>query len=395
MRIIQVVLLLHLTIVGNAQERFKKGEIIDSIPVSTVGKENFALYLPNSFDASKPSPILFIFEPAARGKIGVKTFIEASEKYGHILVCSNNSRNGPYNRNFDIANRLFDYAFTQFNIDKNQIFLAGFSGGSRLASAIAVLTDQINGVIACGAGFSLEPSHRPSFQKFSYAGICGDRDMNYTEMIQAKGYLQKLNFTNTLFTYKGDHKWPPSEQILQAFEWLEIRSHIKGIKTRNTKEIIESYQKNYELAYAAENNNEPVLAVENYERILTTYGKLLELDSINSKFKNIYKSKAYKTRLKSISKAFDKEAKLSNTYYLRFTKDYLNPDNSDMTWWKKEMDKLKEESSDPEMNKMLDRLRFKVFAMAFSRNNPNLHKSNEKQIRFCKDLCKLVYPEFK
>ena len=37
--------------------------------------------------------------------------------------------------------------FSDFNIDSKRIYTAGFSGGSRLASAIAVLTDQIQGVI--------------------------------------------------------------------------------------------------------------------------------------------------------------------------------------------------------------------------------------------------------
>ncbi|GAA4271027.1 hypothetical protein U6A24_03935 [Aquimarina gracilis] len=394
MRLLIVIVILHVGILGNSQPNFEKGKIVDSIPIEVNSKETFALYLPTSFEPSKLSPVVFIFEPAARGKIGIKPFIEASEKHGHILICSNNSRNGPYAKSFDIANRLFKYALANFNIEKDLVFLAGFSGGSRLASAIAVLTNQIAGVIACGAGFSLEPSHRPSIQKFSYAGICGDQDMNYTEMIRAKGYLQKFNFSNTLFIYPGDHKWPPSEQITRAFDWLEIQSHLKGIATKTQTEIVKSYVKNYEFAYAAETNNKHIKAVENYERILTTYGTILQLDSIGSKLKKILKSKEYKTSLKSISKAFDKEDKLTKMFYERFNEDYPNPDNSDLNWWRKELDKLKK-TEDQEMNKMVTRLRYKIFAMAFSRTNPNLHQSSDKQKQLCRDICKIVYPRFK
>ncbi len=394
MRVFIAILLLHISFFGTAQHIFEKGKIIDAVPVSVDSKETFALYLPTSFETSKTFAVTFIFEPAARGKIGIKPFIEAAEKYECILICSNNSRNGPYARNFDIADRLFEYVFANFNIEKDQVFLAGFSGGSRLASAIAVLTNQITGVIACGAGFSLQPSHRPTIQKFLYAGICGDRDMNYTEMVQAKGYLQRINFSNTLFTFSGDHKWPPSEQIVRAFDWLEIQSHLKRIKTKTVEEILEGYKKSYELAFAAEIANKQMLAVENYERMLTSYQTLLDIDSIRSKLKTLHKSKAYKASLKSVSKAFDKEAKLTTMFYQHFTKDYVDPDKSDLNWWKKEFEKLKE-STDPEMNKMMDRLRFKVYAMAFSRKNPNLYQSNQKQKRFCENLSKIIYPNSK
>ena len=136
----------------NGQNAFEAGKLTDSIPVSNTFNETFALYLPASFVASKASPILFIFEPAGRGRLGVETFIEVSETYGHILVCSNNSRNGPYERNLNIAANLFDHIFSSFNINEDQMYFAGFSGGSRLAWALAFAAGNITGVIACGAG---------------------------------------------------------------------------------------------------------------------------------------------------------------------------------------------------------------------------------------------------
>ena len=85
----------------------EKGMIIDSIAVSKATNETFALYLPKSFMENEPQPIVFIYEPLGRGAVGIQPFIPASEKYGLILVCSNNSKNGPYDRNFTISNNLF------------------------------------------------------------------------------------------------------------------------------------------------------------------------------------------------------------------------------------------------------------------------------------------------
>jgi hypothetical protein len=80
----------------NAQQTYEPGKLMDSIPVSNTSNETFTLYLPTNFEASKESPILFIFDPGGRGSIGVETFIKASEAYGPILVCSNDSWNAPY-----------------------------------------------------------------------------------------------------------------------------------------------------------------------------------------------------------------------------------------------------------------------------------------------------------
>jgi len=141
--------------VGLAQETlWPKGVILDSIAVGTETSETFALYLPQQFDQTKPHPIVFIFDPSGNGKRGILPFAASAEKYGYILVCSNASRNGPFAENLRIAEDLFERLFSLFSVNEKRIYTAGFSGGSRLASTIAVLGKTIQGVIACGAGFA-------------------------------------------------------------------------------------------------------------------------------------------------------------------------------------------------------------------------------------------------
>ena len=50
------------------QTNLEKGKVIDSIRVNENTNETYALYLPTSFNANEPSSIVFIYEPAARGK---------------------------------------------------------------------------------------------------------------------------------------------------------------------------------------------------------------------------------------------------------------------------------------------------------------------------------------
>ncbi|MHA7058263.1 alpha/beta hydrolase [Aquimarina sp. M1] len=369
--------------------------MIDSVLISDKTKETFAMYLPNSVDKSAALPIVFIFDPGGQGKRGIAPFIKTSEAYGYMLVCSNHTKNGPYDRNFEITNRLFEFVFANFRIKQNEMYVSGFSGGSRLASAIAVLTGRVAGVIACGAGFSQEQSHIPTFQKFSYVGVCGNRDMNYQEMIRAKGYLQKLKFTNTLITYDGNHTWPSDDQILKAFDWLEIQAHLKGIKEKEAYEIYKSYEEVYHNALKAQKENNLLIAVENYERALITYDPFYDVDSVASRLNNIIESKSYKKLLKKVAQVFKKEKELTKKLTTRVFEAYKQPDKIDIFWWKKELTKLKklDKKEDSETKKMLERLRFHIFVTSYTANKNSVTKANKKQKELTNILRKLLKTE--
>ncbi len=370
-----------------AQITFKKGVVIDSVEVLNTTGESFALYLPKSFDTTKPSSIIFVFEPAARGAVGVAPFTEAAETYGHIIVCSNNSKNGPYEKSFQFANTLFDHVFSTFTINESEMYVAGFSGGARLASAIAVLTDRFVGVIACGAGLSADPSHIPSVQSFAYVGICGNEDMNYREMLNNKGFLEKTGLKNTLITYNGEHRWPPKDQINKAFRWLSIATDT------HKESWVTNFNAEYQEADLLKANNEQLLAAENYDRLLRFYSSHFSLDTVKTSYLTLTGSKPYKTEVKALQMALAKEDEWSKRLFDRFNKDIQSPKSVNMSWWRKEFEKLKklEEKGAKQQKKMIKRLRFSLFAAAYSRGNPNLYSSNNGQLEFCKKIRNLIY----
>lgn len=389
-----LLLLLCSGAIVNAQQ-FKTGVVLDSIPVANSSNETFTLYLPKAHNPNQLSSLLIVFSPSGNGEEGIKTFVKAAETYNYILVCSNNSRNGLLDGNIAVAQGLFNHIFSNFNIHPNRFYLAGFSGGSRLATAIATGSDHVAGVIACGAGFASVPSYIPSTQNFVYAGICGDRDMNYKEMVNAKSYLKRIKFRNTLFTFDGGHMWPPNEQIMMAFDWFEIESLKKGHLQKPDGEVLKSYSKNIERAKIALKNNQHLLAAEYYERTVNTYGSLFNLDSVRQKLQNIRKNKAYTSTLKFRKKAFEKEAVLTPFFLKRFDSDFESPEKANLKWWEREFEKLKKPSAKThsETAKMIERVRFKVFVAAYMKNNSDSFKPKEKQVAFCKALVSQLYPK--
>src|SRR3954464_5144486 len=69
------------------------GVVHSSVPVAAEPSNSYALYLPSAYSPAKRWPLLLVFDPFARGEVSVKLFHDAAEKYGFIVVGSNNSRN--------------------------------------------------------------------------------------------------------------------------------------------------------------------------------------------------------------------------------------------------------------------------------------------------------------
>ena len=376
-------------------KKYERGKIIDSVMVSSTSAESIAIYLPNAYTADSQSSIVFIFEPMARGKIGIQPFVKASEKYNHILVCSNNSRNGPYDRNMQIADRLFRQVLSEFNVNPRRIYVAGFSGGARLASTIAVVTGQMQGVIACGAGFSGNQMLYQNNSEFSYAAIVGDQDMNYIEMYKNKDYLKTLNISNELFVFEMNHKWPSQEQILEAFSWLELEAYRKGLIELDIEKIKDFYINYYTKSKHLEERDQLLLARDSYERIRRNYQTYFKVDSVSQRIDALESNPELKKEVKELKKIMDEEIRLSQMFSDRFSED-LNRKTTDLEWWKAKIEGLKKEKLKVNDNrkKMLNRLLYKIYAMAIEKVSVGDRVEHIDQSVLCYDICLLVYPKY-
>src|SRR5262249_40110872 len=152
---------------------------------------------PSNYSAAQRWPIVYVFDPAARGALAVERMKGAAERYGFIIVGSNNSRNGPWKPEIEAAQAISDDTHMRFSIDDARVYFAGFSGGARVASRIAMLCKCAAGVMLNGAGFPLgEPPPRdPTFPVFA---AVGDVDFNYPEVTRLDQTLNSLGYVHTL-----------------------------------------------------------------------------------------------------------------------------------------------------------------------------------------------------
>jgi pimeloyl-ACP methyl ester carboxylesterase len=205
---------------------FPKNQVIDTVRCRNSASQSYALFLPAQFDAKKSWPVILIFDPSGRGRTGVSAFTEAGGKYGFILACSNNSRNGPMADNFTAAASMLQDINEKFSIDQKRIFAAGFSGGSRFALSLAVKDKRIAGVIGCGAGLPGDRNLHPSKNStFLYFGLAGNRDMNYIEMHDLPEFFSSQTSVISYFrSFDGGHEWPLPALTTEAVEWLILQS---------------------------------------------------------------------------------------------------------------------------------------------------------------------------
>jgi hypothetical protein len=368
-----------------------KGSITDSISVGGPENDSYALYLPQSFRHGELSPIVFIFHPAAQGRHGLLPFLGASEKYGYILVCSNDSKNGPYDGNYEISNRLINKVLTDFNIDPSRIYAAGFSGGARLASSIAVLSGQIQGVIACGAGFS--PNEMTIEPGFSYAAIVGNRDFNYSELLKTRGWLDKLNFPNELFEFELRHQWPDTSQVQKAFKWLQMEAYRKGVLPVDPATVMSIYRDFYQHAREYERKGQWLWAAAEYERIIRNFSRYYELDSIQRFKEDIKSGKFYKGQRRQLLRSLETENEVLLRYHEQLS-GTLAAGSTDISWWERELGRLRTRYGDTDQysRNMLERVLSTVSAIAFEAVTGISESVPIDQKIFCYDLCILAYP---
>ncbi len=379
-----------------AQPMQEIGKILDSIPVTKTSGETFALYLPTTFNPKSTHPILFIFDPVARGKVGIRPFISSSEKYGIILICSNNLKNGPYEKNFGIANNLFDHVFENYKVDTGQMFLTGFSGGSRLATAIATLSNQFAGVVGCGAGFSPNPSHIPSTQNFLYAGICGVEDMNYLEMLANDEYLSRLDFEHTVISFNGGHQWPPADQIDKAFDWMYLKIQRSNGSLKVDNAMKQQLEDRLNQVRSYKDGGEYLLASEHYKRLLETYPTALLSDSISSDYRALLDSKEHQAATKERNQVMSLEKKISQKFFNRLPSELENDKDLNWRWWTKEIERLDKLKSggNKEEQQMVARIKYALMAYMYEQWVANSElKQNESIKNTFQRFRELLYPK--
>ena len=197
------------------------GVVIPKVICMTQPEQSYALYLPSNYTREKLWPIVYAFDPGARGEMPVELMKGAAERYGYIVVGSNNSQNGPWKLEAEAAQAMARDAQARLAIDNQRAYLAGLSGGARFASALAQRCKCAMGVLMSGAGFAPGSPPAPGGAFGVFAAV-GTFDFNYPELVELDAQLETLHYAHALRRFDGIHEWAPAGVMNEALAWFRL-----------------------------------------------------------------------------------------------------------------------------------------------------------------------------
>jgi hypothetical protein len=299
------------------------GKVIDTI--NCTAGQSYALYVPTTYQPDQPMPLLLCFDAHARGSLPVRAYRQLAEETGCIIAGSNTSKNGmEINSSVQTATTMLADIRSRLNIDAGRVYACGFSGGARVASAVAVISGGIAGVIGCGAGFAQLPQ-KPA-GKFHFVGVAGDADFNLPELLVLNEQLQQAGFPHTFIPFRGRHAWPTAGVFRLALYCLI--NDLNGKGNGDMHELAGTYA----TQLAAE--GKPAAAVRFLDEVVASTKANAANTVLQQQSSTLTASSAYRQQLAEEQKVRQDESRICQELGARVMSEDLN-------WWRHTYDDLK------------------------------------------------------
>jgi tetratricopeptide (TPR) repeat protein len=322
-------LLLLVSTIGKAQTTsngmLPRGLLIEKVACQNDAAQSYALYLPASYTPEKKWAALYIFDPFARGKVAVEIFHEAAEKYGVIVIGSNNSQNDlSAEKLSEIITSLWKDSHARFSIDEKRVYAAGLSGGARVANYFAISCHGcLAGVIACSATFTPKfPLDKPL--PYAIYGTTGVDDFNYPELVTTFKKLKENGTTNHLAIFDGRHGWLPKELTFDALEWLNLQAMESARMPTDKSFVDEILAKQMNQAQTLLQHGETLEAARLYEAMVNDFKDISDTKSAADKLSEIRAQKSYQQALTNEERAFTEQQRAAQRIF-SLGADLLDP----------------------------------------------------------------------
>lgn len=211
-------------------------ELVDPETVATMSdildadaKINWQVYVPETYDSSKPSGILVYVSPKPRGQMpnGWRPLFDEENL---IFISADQSGNKVLTKRRMLFAALAPYVLAQtYKIDPSRVYVSGFSGGGKVASIAAIqFANLFTGAIyICGVEFwsNIPPELQPRVMSNRYVFLTGGRDFNRDLTKKVYGRYERAGVPNIhLMDIAGmGHDEPGREDFRDAIHYLDQR----------------------------------------------------------------------------------------------------------------------------------------------------------------------------
>lgn len=218
-----------LPLFGQSEPPFPTGQVVPKVVCADQPRLSYALYLPKNFRADQQWPVLFGFSPSGQGEEPVRLFQQAAERFGWIVVGSNNSRNGALRPAVEASDALWKDVNARFRVEPKRSASVGFSGGARMALRLALKhPKQFNGLISIGA-FGTSDGLLTGLGHLHFFLAGGLEDFNHWELCKGHDELLSRRWKIWADRFDGGHRWPPEDTAQMALAFLQLGAARDGL----------------------------------------------------------------------------------------------------------------------------------------------------------------------
>jgi hypothetical protein len=287
------------------------GTVIPSIACDANPNQTYALYLPSNISPKKNWPIIYMFDPGARGPLAVETARAAAEKYGYIVAASNNSHNGPLGGFTEAAEAMWRDTQMKLPVDEHRRYTAGMSGGARVATHIAMgCKDCIAGVIANAASF-MGQTVPPPDMKFAYFATVGNADFNFPEFVALRKKLEDVHARYKIRVFEGEHGYAPSDVWDETLDWMDLQAMAAGTLARDPQRIQQSMEQRLARVKQLSADGDLLESVRELQSVVRDFSPLTDVTGAREQLAAATKGKAFKNAEREEADQVSRQAQLT------------------------------------------------------------------------------------
>jgi len=299
---------------SSAPQDLQTGVVIAKVTSATQAEQSYAVYIPSHYTREKRWPVVYVFDPFARGDVPVELMKEAAERYGYIVAGSNNSQNGPWKASAEAAQAMVQDTRARLAIDDKRIYFAGLSGGARFAALLAQTCKCAAGVLLDSAGFS--PSSPPvAGANFSVFGTAGTFDFNYPEVVNLDAKLAALHYAHAFSQFDGPHNWGPATLMDEALAWFRLIAMKQGREESDMAFVKQQAAEVEKRAKAFEAAGDSYDSWKQYRQAAETFDGLGDATPFRERAAALEKEKAVRDGAKREQQEFEEQTRLTADIY--------------------------------------------------------------------------------
>ncbi len=191
------------------------GRISDEIKCVGDNRWSYYVYAPRDYQPDRPWPVLFVISPIGGQPALLHRYVPGADFNGWLVVLPVQPRND-FNDWTRAALASLNDALRRLPGDPRRIYASGFSGGARMATALALHIRGIEfaGLLICGAA---QVKERYPKQLRVY-GLSGTNCFNRWEMACLFEKPQHPDWRLEFFF--GEHDWADETELELGMVWL-------------------------------------------------------------------------------------------------------------------------------------------------------------------------------